>query len=149
HLVTGKNNQEEIRQGIPALYTRLTAALKNEPTTAPPPPMEAPSTSTPPRPPQPASSTKSSTANYTPPPDPDRVIAKPTQAIGPKGSSGARRTKAQQHVRVAVDRLDELINLVGELVINQSAFQQYLANISRELQELRQSIGRLRLLWSK
>jgi chemosensory pili system protein ChpA (sensor histidine kinase/response regulator) len=149
HLVTGEGNQDEIRQGIPALYARLTASLKGEAAPA----VAAPATEaplpTPARPPQTASSTKSSTANYALPPDPDRVIAKPARTVGPKGSSGVRRTKARQHVRVAVDRLDELINLVGEMVINRSAFQQYLQNISRELQELGQSVGRLRLLWSK
>jgi chemosensory pili system protein ChpA (sensor histidine kinase/response regulator) len=152
HLVTGEGNQAEIRQGIPALYARLTASLKGEPApaAAATPPADAAPLPAPPRPSQTTSSTKSSTANYALPPDPDRAVAKPARTVGPKGSSGARRsTKARQHVRVAVDRLDELINLVGEMVINRSAFQQYLANISRELQELGQSVGRLRLLWSK
>ena len=48
-----------------------------------------------------------------------------------------------------IDKLDDLINLVGELVINRSTVQQYLANITRELQELGQSVTRLRMLWSK
>ncbi len=74
------------------------------------------------------------------------AIAKPTKARptsttarqpGETAAAAARRNKARQHVRVQIDKLDDLINLVGELVINRSTVQQYLANITRELQELR------------
>jgi chemosensory pili system protein ChpA (sensor histidine kinase/response regulator) len=149
HLVTGEGNQDEIRQGIPALYARLTAALKGDAAHAiPVPPVDHAPAPVAARPAA-ASPAKSSTASYALPKEPARTPAgaKPGRTIGPKTS--ARRQKARQHVRVAVERLDELINLVGEMVINRSAFQQYLTNISRELQELGQSVGRLRLLWSK
>lgn len=86
------------------------------------------------------------------------AIAKPIKAgptsvsarqPGETAAAAARRNKARQHVRVQIDKLDDLINLVGELVINRSTVQQYLANITRELQELGQSVTRLRMLWSK
>jgi chemosensory pili system protein ChpA (sensor histidine kinase/response regulator) len=86
------------------------------------------------------------------------AIAKPNKAgptsmtarqPGETAAAAARRNKARQHVRVQIDKLDDLINLVGELVINRSTVQQYLANITRELQELGQSVTRLRMLWSK
>lgn len=86
------------------------------------------------------------------------AIAKPGKAAptsttarqpGETAAAAARRNKARQHVRVQIDKLDDLINLVGELVINRSTVQQYLANITRELQELGQSVTRLRMLWSK
>jgi chemosensory pili system protein ChpA (sensor histidine kinase/response regulator) len=154
HLVTGEGNQDEIRQGIPTLYTRLTAALKGTAAAAahPPQAVVADHAGT--------AATRSSTAGHALPVESVPASARPKAAksetpkaaktrIGPKRPSGVRRVKARQHVRVAVERLDELINLVGEMVINRSAFQQYLTNISRELQELGQSVGRLRLLWSK
>jgi chemosensory pili system protein ChpA (sensor histidine kinase/response regulator) len=158
HLVTGEGDQDEIRRGIPSLYTRLAAALKGKASevanpgesAASPASPETPSVPPASKPGQPvykpAAGTKSSTANYAVPPESPSEQKK----IGPRRGSGkGRNTKARQHVRVAVERLDELINLVGEMVINRSAFQQYLMNISRELQELGQSVGRLRLLWSK
>jgi chemosensory pili system protein ChpA (sensor histidine kinase/response regulator) len=156
HLVTGEGDQEEIRRGIPSLYTRLAAALKGKageaagaaPVAAasePQTPAHHATPAAPAKPYTPSAGTKSSTANYAVPPESPSEQKK----IGPRRGTGKGRTKARQHVRVAVERLDELINLVGEMVINRSAFQQYLMNISRELQELGQSVGRLRLLWSK
>lgn len=72
-----------------------------------------------------------------------------TAARHPSPPAHAARRKPKQHVRVDVSRLDELISLVGELVINRSALQQYLSNLTNELDELGQSVARLRLLWSK
>jgi chemosensory pili system protein ChpA (sensor histidine kinase/response regulator) len=155
HLVTGEGDQEAIRAGIPALYARLTAALKGDAAGAAAAPAASAPTPAAPR------SQKSSTAGHALPiaPTPSETPSKSTgtgagaakkRGIGPKRSTGeSRRNKQRQNVRVGVERLDELINLVGEMVINRSAFQQYLTNISRELQELGQSVTRLRLLWSK
>ncbi len=47
-------------------------------------------------------------------------------------------------VRVPLERLDELVRLVSELVINRAAFEQRLAGYARMVNELRTSAGRLR-----
>lgn len=52
--------------------------------------------------------------------------------------------RAASAIRVDVPRLDALINLVGELVINRSALDQRLARMRHVLQDLGTTAGRLR-----
>lgn len=52
--------------------------------------------------------------------------------------------KASQYVRIPIERLDALVRLVSELVVNRSTFEQHLAAYSREVGELGLSAGRLR-----
>ncbi len=54
------------------------------------------------------------------------------------------RPESGELVRVPIKRLDELIRLVGELVITRTAFEQRMGNLIREVAELRPSIDRLR-----
>ena len=51
---------------------------------------------------------------------------------------------ATQFVRVPIERLDELVRLVSELLVNRSTFEQHLAAYSREVEELARSTGRLK-----
>jgi chemosensory pili system protein ChpA (sensor histidine kinase/response regulator) len=46
-------------------------------------------------------------------------------------------------VRVSVEKLDELVRLVGDLVISRSVFEQRLAEFERHINELQYSTGRL------
>jgi chemosensory pili system protein ChpA (sensor histidine kinase/response regulator) len=49
----------------------------------------------------------------------------------------------QELIRVPIHRLDEIVRLVGELVINRSIFEQHLANLLHQVEELHLSIDRL------
>ncbi|MBL8175855.1 MAG: Hpt domain-containing protein [Bryobacterales bacterium] len=57
-------------------------------------------------------------------------------------SSGPLR-KATQFVRAPLERVDELVRLVSELVIHRSRFEQYLSTYVHEVGELQLSIERL------
>lgn len=63
-------------------------------------------------------------AAATPPEDAQPAAAKPERAKGDKPAATAEA--AQQTIRVELDRVDRLMNLVGELVINQAMLSQRL-----------------------
>ena len=52
--------------------------------------------------------------------------------------------KTGEMVRVPLERLDELVHLVSELVINRSTFEQYFGKLGSEVEELHPSISRLK-----
>ncbi len=71
------------------------------------------------------------------------------QAFDVPGGAGAGEAvalpaKASQYVRIPIERLDALVRLVSELVVNRSTFEQHLAAYSREVGELGLSVDRLR-----
>ncbi|MEZ5402317.1 MAG: Hpt domain-containing protein [Bryobacteraceae bacterium] len=81
----------------------------------------------------------------------EHAIEVPAEAVETKPAakrepSPAARpaTPSTQYVRVPLDRLDALIRLVSELVVNRSVFEQHLAAYEREVGELGLSIDRLR-----
>ena len=53
-------------------------------------------------------------------------------------------TRTEQFVRVPIDRLSEVVKLVGELVIARTAFEQGMSEFARLLGEMEPSTGRLR-----
>ncbi|MBM3226648.1 MAG: hypothetical protein FJZ47_23025, partial [Candidatus Tectomicrobia bacterium] len=57
-------------------------------------------------------------------------------------TAGLRR--AAEMVRIPIERLDELVRLVSELVISRSVYEQHLGRLSRHVDELRLSMDRLR-----
>lgn len=57
--------------------------------------------------------------------------------------------RSTQFVRVPIERLDELVRLVSELLVSRSTFEQYLSTYSREVDELSLSIGRLKRVSSR
>lgn len=72
-----------------------------------------------------------------------------TQAEASSSLSSPKRDEAERRdpsemVRVPIEQLDELIRLVGELVITRTAFEQRMGDLTREVEELRPSIDRLR-----
>ncbi|MBX7219011.1 MAG: Hpt domain-containing protein [Blastocatellia bacterium] len=52
-------------------------------------------------------------------------------------------------IRVPIERLDELVRMVSELVVNRSVFEQYFRELIREVDELKFSLDRLRRISTK
>jgi chemosensory pili system protein ChpA (sensor histidine kinase/response regulator) len=70
-----------------------------------------------------------------------------------KSKTGTQQTeqvlrKPGESVRIPIERLDELVNLVSELVVNRSAFEQHFSRFVQELAELSSSLDRLRRVTS-
>ncbi len=61
----------------------------------------------------------------------------------------ANRRELGDVIRVPIERLDELIKLVSELVISRTAFEQRMGDLVSEVEELRPSIDRLRHVSSR
>lgn len=93
--------------------------------------------------------------------EPARTEAKPTTTAKPKASAS---NKESSSIRVAIDKVDELINMVGELVITQSMLSQVgehfeggdqetlerlrdgVAQLERNTRELQASVLQIRML---
>ncbi len=73
-------------------------------------------------------------------------VASEEEAKENKESAKARSASAapQQYLRVPLERLDLLVSLVGEMVVNRSAFHQRLANFADRIDEMNLSLNRLR-----
>ena len=56
--------------------------------------------------------------------------------------------KPGDFVRIPMERLDELVNLVSELVVNRSTFEQHFGVFNQELDEMAPSLDRLRRVTS-
>ena len=62
-----------------------------------------------------------------------------------KAASGkAKPKKDQQFLRVPLDRLDGLVALIGEMVVNRSAFNQRLADFEARIEDMNTSLQRFR-----
>ncbi len=57
--------------------------------------------------------------------------------------------RSSQYVRVPIERLDELVRLVSELLVNRSTFEQHLSAYAHEVDELSRSTGRLKRISSR
>lgn len=70
------------------------------------------------------------------------------EAEAPDSTAGAETESADQTrtVRAPLDRLDDLVRLVGELFVNRSSFERYLSGYSREVEELHLSLQRIKRL---
>ncbi len=64
-------------------------------------------------------------------------------------SAQAERRGAGNLVRVPFERLDDLVKLVGELVINRSTFEQHFGGFIKQVDELGLTIGRLKRVAQK
>ena len=92
----------------------------------------------------------------------DTLTAKPAAQAAVGGDSASRaRSSESTSVRVSIDKVDALINLVGELVITQSMLSRFghefemsevddlrkgLAQLMRNTRELQESVMRIRML---
>ena len=59
-------------------------------------------------------------------------------------SNKAKPKKDQQFLRVPLDRLDGLVALIGEMVVNRSAFNQRLADFEARIEDMNTSLQRFR-----
>lgn len=99
-----------------------------------------------PRPSPPSSPTASAAMPSPPPPAATAAPQKdeatdrvpPDPSIGAKPSA-ARPDAAAQTLRVGIDKLDKVMNLVGELAINKIAFDEKLQNLTTGFEALRRS----------
>lgn len=73
------------------------------------------------------------------------IAADPQQRVFAerKPNSQAQVTNSKSVVRVALDRLDDLVKIVNGLVISRSVFEQRLAEFDRQIDELHHSTRRL------
>lgn len=132
---------------LPALLAELRAAVGGPPGPKSPKPAKAPPTPAPKVEPVPPAAPEPLPATPAPAPKAEKADAAPPEGAAP------RRAADKETVRVDKDRLDKLVNTIGELVIAQSMAQQEydeltngsgvaslalpeLAKISRDLQEL-------------
>ncbi|HEV3162905.1 MAG TPA: hybrid sensor histidine kinase/response regulator, partial [Isosphaeraceae bacterium] len=74
-------------------------------------------------------------------------VAASLEAEGAAAGGDAR--KQNQFVRFPIDRLDELVKLLGELVITRTFLEQRMADLVRQVGELEHSSNRLRGISSK
>ncbi len=144
-LVSGDADQDSVRPVIQALYTRYTAVLSTLPAADPAALAHAAAAQEQ----QPLPSRHHGRDHGVSKPSVAALAGQDVPALLPHVAAPVDRRKIKQHVRVPIERLDDLINLVGELVIKRSAFHQYFLSLTAQLEELGQSVTRLRLLWSK
>ena len=62
----------------------------------------------------------------------------------PKTSTASPAKEATQYLRVPLDRLDSLVALIGEMVVNRSAFNQRLADFEARIEDMQTSVERFR-----
>ena len=72
----------------------------------------------------------------------EKSNAKPDAKETAKAKSGTGQQ--QQYLRVPLDRIDSLVALVGEMIVNRSAFNQRLADFEDRIDEMNTSLDRLR-----
>jgi len=81
--------------------------------------------------------------------DDDAPAESDMPALAPRIKEKPARTETSEVVRVPIERLDDLIRLVSELVITRTAFEQRIGDLVHEVEELRPSIDRLRRISAK
>ena len=94
-------------------------------------------------------------------PAPVAAVAAPVAAAGPRAVRDPAANSESSSVRVGIEKIDTLINLVGELVITQSMLSQFndgvqetqlemlrhgLAQLARHTRELQESVMSIRML---
>jgi chemosensory pili system protein ChpA (sensor histidine kinase/response regulator) len=79
----------------------------------------------------------------------DALAESDVPAPAPRIKGKPARTETGEVVRVPIERLDDLIRLVSELVITRTAFEQRIGDLMHEVEELRPSIDRLRRISAK
>jgi chemosensory pili system protein ChpA (sensor histidine kinase/response regulator) len=76
------------------------------------------------------------------PAGPEEPAYIPPPSAPPRNAPESRRPS--QYVRVPIERLDELVRLVSELLVSRSTFEQRLAAHSRDMDEISRSTRRLK-----
>ncbi len=72
-------------------------------------------------------------------------IEVPTEQVVEKATAESLKSKKdQQYLRVPLDRLDGLVALIGEMVVNRSAFNQRLTDFEARIEDMNVSLQRFR-----
>ena len=78
-------------------------------------------------------------------PSQDAASANVTAATKtPSGGPNSTANSTAQYLRVPLERLDGLVSIIGEMVVNRSAFHQRLADFEARIQDMQASVGRFR-----
>jgi chemosensory pili system protein ChpA (sensor histidine kinase/response regulator) len=72
-----------------------------------------------------------------------------TQSANANLNSNQNQNQNPTVIRVSLERLDDLVRLVSQLVVSRSAFEQRLTGLRRQIEELHQSTRRLQRLSGK
>ncbi len=136
---------DDHREAIAALaecYETMPQAMapgkaKAAPAAAPPPAAEAPK----PKPAVAAPPAPKPAPKAAPPPAPPKPQPRPAAAETTHGKSSSG-----QYARVPLERVEELVRLVSELIVSRSAFEQHYRQFAHEGGELRLSAERLKRL---
>jgi len=70
--------------------------------------------------------------------------AKPEDKAVAKPAAAATSKEATQYLRVPIERLDNLVALVGEMIVNRSAFHQRLADLESRIEDMGTALSRFR-----
>ncbi len=82
--------------------------------------------------------------------EPEPVAAASETATSPDaGDEKSNRTispskEATQYLRVPLDRIDSLVGLVGEMIVNRSSFAQRLADMEQRIEDMQTALSRFR-----
>lgn len=63
-----------------------------------------------------------------------------------KGQAAPAKQGSEQMLRVPLDRLDDLVRVVSELIVNRSAFEQRMGSFLRYVEDLQTTVDRLRVV---
>lgn len=61
-----------------------------------------------------------------------------------RSAAAAPKVRSGQVIRVPIERLDDVVKMVSELIVNRTTFEQYFRNLIQEVDELNLSLARLR-----
>lgn len=90
-----------------------------------------------------ASSEVSVPARQASPPERQEQTETPSIESESSAAAAASHTKGEAHIRVPLSRLDEMVRLVGEMIINRSSFAQRLADFTGQIDDLQVALHRL------
>ena len=80
-------------------------------------------------------------------PEPEPVAAASSATAGSSASSNQAASPAKeatQYLRVPLDRIDSLVGLVGEMIVNRSSFAQRLADMEQRIEDMQTALSRFR-----
>jgi chemosensory pili system protein ChpA (sensor histidine kinase/response regulator) len=66
-----------------------------------------------------------------------------------RSAAAVPKARSGQVIRVPIERLDDVVKMVSELIVNRTTFEQYFRNLIQEVDELNLSLARLRSVAGK
>jgi len=77
-------------------------------------------------------------------PEPKPVAASTDKANEKANTLAAASKEATQFLRVPLDRIDSLVGLVGEMIVNRSSFAQRLTDMEQRIEDMQTALSRFR-----